>query len=106
MDRSSNVTVHESVYPGTTRQRIFQALTRGELDPALLYGGLGQTLRWIALHHARSPAKTDPALAALYDGAFRNSAELCRGNVVHVVGLACGDGTKDARCLELLRTGR
>ena len=104
MDRSSNVTVHESAFPAVTRKRIADALRRGELDPALLYGTLGQTLRWIALHHGCSPAKTDPAIAGLYDDAFRRAGELCKGNVVHVVSLACGDGSKDTRSLELLRT--
>lgn len=106
MDRSSNVTVHESAFPAATRKRMADSLRRGELDPALLYGSLGQTLRWIALHHGCSPAKTDPAIATLYDEAFRRVGGLCKGNVAHVVSLACGDGTKDTRSLEVLRTAK
>ena len=104
MDWTSNVTVHESAFPGATRGRILAKLKAGEVDPALLYQGLGQTLRWTALHEAHSPAKTDPDCAAIYDQAFTRTGELAKGNVVHVVSLACGDGTKDARCLKLLRT--
>ncbi|MGZ8921341.1 MAG: L-histidine N(alpha)-methyltransferase [Limisphaerales bacterium] len=102
MDWTSHVAVHESALPQVTRQRIVEALRRGELDSSLLYVGLGQTLRWVDLHHAIAPAR-HPEVTALYDGAFRRAAELCRGNVVHVVSLACGDGTKDTQCLQLVR---
>ncbi len=103
MDWTSNVTVHESALPEFTRKRILEGLKAGQLDPAVIYQGLGQTLRWTALHQAYSPAKIDPDCAALYDEAFRRAGELCTGNVVHVVSLACGDGTKDVQCLKTLR---
>src|SRR5687768_11810703 len=103
MDVTSNVTVHESAFPAATRKRILERLRAREVDPALIYQGLGQTLRWGALHEAYSPAKTDPECAAIYERAFRRAGELSKGNVLHVVSLACGDGTKDARCLKLLR---
>jgi hypothetical protein len=107
MDWTSQVTVHRSSLPESVRARVLDALKRRELDPSLLYSGLRQTRRWVDLHHSVSPAQRDPAVTALYDSAFRRAAELCRGNVVHVVSIACGDGTKDARCLELVRqTGR
>lgn len=102
MDWTSHVAVHESALPPVARRRIVEALRRGELDSSLLYFGLGQTLRWVDLHHALAPAH-QPDITAMYDAAFRRGAELCQGNVVHVVSLACGDGTKDLRCLQLLR---
>lgn len=103
MDWTSNVAVHESALPQNTRARILAALKRGELDPSLLYSGLRQTLRWTHLHHAFSPAQRDPAAAAIYESAFQRAANSCQGNVVHVVSLACGDGTKDTRCLQAVR---
>lgn len=103
MDWSSNVTVHESALPEAVRNRILDALRAGEFDSALLYQGLGQTLRWTALYEAYSPSKTDPGCGALYDEAFQHAVGRCKGNVAHLVSLACGDGTKDARCLKLLR---
>lgn len=103
MDWTSNVTVHESAFPDATQARLVDALKRREIDPFLLYSGLRQTARWIALHHALSPAQRDAACAALYEQAYRRAAEFCKGNVVHLVSLACGDGTKDTRCLEMLR---
>src|SRR5687767_5440088 len=103
MDWTSNVTVHQSAFPEATRARILASLQRGELDLSLLYGGLGQTSRWIELHRAFSPAQKDSTCAAIYDEAFARAGELCEGNVVHVVSLACGDGTKDTRCLQTVR---
>src|SRR5688500_8411962 len=103
MDWTSHVAVHESAQPQTTRARILAALKKGEVDPSLLYSGLRQTVRWIDLHHAVSPAQNDASISNLYDSAFRNVAALCRGNVIHVVSLACGDGGKDTRCLQVVR---
>ena len=102
MDWTSHVTVHESALPQIIRRRIVEALGRCELDSSLLYFGLRQTLRWVALHHTLAPVHR-ARVADIYDHAFRRASELCRGDVVHVVSLACGDGTKDARCLQLLR---
>lgn len=103
MDWTSHVAVHESALPQISRTRILEALRRRELDPSLLYNGLRQTLRWIDLHHALAPAQQNTGFASFYDGAFRRAAELCRGNVIHVVSLACGDGSKDTRCLQIVR---
>jgi L-histidine N-alpha-methyltransferase len=103
MDWTSQVAVHESALPQPTRARILAALQKHELDPSLLYHGLRQTLRWIDLHHAVSPAQINSSITAVYETAFRRAAELCRGNVIHIVSLACGDGTKDTRCLQLVR---
>src|SRR5687768_8827223 len=103
MDWTTNVTVHESAFPEATRRRILDGIKAGEVDAALIYQGLGQALRWQSLHESYAPVKSDLACAALYDESFRQAGKLCKGNVVHVVSLACGDGTKDAQCLKLLR---
>jgi len=107
MDWTTPVTVHESAAPTRSRERILASLQRNELDPAVLYGGLRQTLKWIDLHRAFSPAQQDPACAAIYESAFQAAAQQLKGNVAHVISAACGDGTKDLRCLKILReTGR
>ena len=103
MDWTSQVTVHQSALPETTRARILEALQHRQVDPSLLYSGWRQTLRWVDLHHAVSPAQRDSGTSSIYEAAFRHAAEHCRGNVVHVVSVACGDGSKDTRCLQLVR---
>jgi len=103
VDWTTNVAVHESVAPEATRKRFITALKNREVDPTLLYSGLRQTSRWIALHHSVSPAKVDPDCVAIYDRAFEQVARSSAANVLHVIGLGCGDGSKDTNCLQLIR---
>jgi L-histidine Nalpha-methyltransferase len=104
MDWTSNVAVHESASPEFTRERIVNRLRAGEIDPSLLYAGLRQSTLWTVLHNSVSPAQKNPSFAALYETAFAESAVNCRGNVIHLVSLACGSGGKEVRCLRSLRS--
>jgi uncharacterized SAM-dependent methyltransferase len=103
MDWTANVAVHESASPLFIREQIVAALQDGRLHPSLLYSGLRQTSLWIALYKAFSPAQQDPRCASLYETAFMRAVGEARGNVQHVVSLACGDGSKDVRCLQAVR---
>jgi L-histidine N-alpha-methyltransferase len=103
MDWTINVAVHESASPEFLREQILSALQEGRVHPHLLYSGLRQTELWIALHQAFSPARHDSNCVEMYNTAFARAAENIKGNVAHIVSLACGDGTKDVRCLERVR---
>jgi uncharacterized SAM-dependent methyltransferase len=103
MDWTANVAVHESASPEFLREQILSALVQGRVHPHLLYSGLRQTGFWIALYQAFSPAKQDPECIEMYEAAFTRASKNIRGNVAHLVSLACGDGTKDVRCLEQIR---
>src|SRR5262245_51358300 len=103
MDDTTQVTVHESVRPEAVRKRILAALNRSELDSWLLYSGVRQSSNWVELHHGVSPAQRNAAVFAMYEKAFASMAERVRENVVQAVSLACGDGSKDIRCLNALR---
>jgi uncharacterized SAM-dependent methyltransferase len=103
MDWTANVAVHESASPSILRERILSALRQGRVHPHLLYSGLRQTSLWMALHRAFSPAQRDEKCVAMYDAAFQTAVAQSRGNVAHVVSLACGDGSKDVRCLNQVR---
>ncbi len=103
MDWTANVAVHESASPEFLTKQILFALEQRRVHAHLLYSGLRQTGLWIALHEAFSPAKTDSKCADMYDTAFGRAAVNIQGNVAHLVSLACGDGTKDVRCLERIR---
>ncbi|HTG44196.1 MAG TPA: L-histidine N(alpha)-methyltransferase, partial [Verrucomicrobiae bacterium] len=105
MDWTANVAVHESASPDFLREEISGALKDGRVHPHLLYSGMRQTALWVALHRAYSPAQRDERCRALYQGVFRRAIEQVRGNVLHVVSLACGDGSKDLQCLQELREG-
>ena len=67
------------------------------------YDSVKQTQKWLALHQAYSPSRTDPDCAAIYNRSFEAAVKLLKGRRVEVVGLGCGGGQKDARLLQLLR---
>lgn len=106
MDWTANVAVHESASPEFLREQIFNALQNSRVHPYLLYSGVRQAGLWVALHQAFSPAQRDPACMDMYDLAFRRASSGVRGNVAHVVSLACGDGSKDLRCLQEIRASQ
>jgi L-histidine Nalpha-methyltransferase len=103
VDWTANIAVHESAAPEFLREQIILALKNGGVHPNLLYSGLRQASLWTALHHTISPAQRQENCVAMYDLAFQRVTELLRGNVANVVSLACGDGTKDVRCLREVR---
>src|SRR5687768_8280402 len=103
MDWTANIAVHESASPQFIREQIISALRDGCVHPYLLYSGLRQSSLWRALHHALSPAQRDESCVGMYETAFKRTAESIRGNIAHVVSPACGDGSKDVRCLQQIR---
>jgi L-histidine Nalpha-methyltransferase len=96
------IVIHESQLPARTRADLVASLRRGELNPKFLYESPAQTRRWLALHQAYSPSRTDHGCQAAYDAAFGSVAGKLGKSHVHLVGLGCGGGKKDARLLDLL----
>jgi uncharacterized SAM-dependent methyltransferase len=106
MDWTANVAVHESASPLFLREQIITALEQSRIHPCLLYSGLRQSSLWVALYQAFSPVQRDLGCATLYDTAFERALADVRGNVLHVVSVACGDGSKDVRCLQQARASQ
>src|SRR5207245_1849124 len=67
------------------------------------YDSLRQTQKWLALHQAYSPSRTDEDCAATYDRSFAAVVPQLAPKNVHLIGLGCGGGQKDSRLLELLQ---
>lgn len=99
----NNVVVHQSQRPERIYQELLRCLRARELNHKFLYDGPEQTRRWLALHQAYSPSRTDDQCAAAYDQAFQAVAQRLPAGPVHVVGLGCGGGQKDTRLLQRLR---
>jgi uncharacterized SAM-dependent methyltransferase len=103
-----NVAIHASQFPEKARRDLIESLRSRKVNHKFHYDSVKQTQKWLALHEAHSPARTDPDCAATYERGFLAAAaaarrrERERGNRVHVIGLGCGGGQKDARLLELL----
>lgn len=107
MSSATTVLVHESAAPAAVRGSLLAALRAGELHGKFHYLGLKQTLRWMALHEAYSPARRDPAVIEMYRSAFAAAGEKLAANVLHLIGLAAGSGHKEvAGAQELRRQGK
>ena len=100
---TANVTIHSSQFPENVRHDLLNGLRQRRINPKFHYDSLKQTLKWLALHEAHSPARTDRNVLNIYDRAFAATAKLISSKRVNIVGLGCGGGQKDARLLELLK---
>ena len=96
------MSVDESQFPGRVTQEIHASLERRELNHKFLYDSVKQAEKWLSIHEAFSPARTDPDCVATYDRAFRDVAGRWKSPAVSVVGLGCGGGHKEVRLVELL----
>ncbi len=56
---TANVTIHASQFPERVRSDLLASLRRRAINPKFHYDSLKQTLKWLALHEAHSPARTD-----------------------------------------------
>jgi L-histidine N-alpha-methyltransferase len=102
MNTVAHVRIHPSQFPDAQTNQLAVSLRRRQLDHKFLYESHKQTQRWIALHTAFSPSRTDADCAAIYDQAFTACADLLPRKANHLIGLGCGAGQKDSRFLELL----
>jgi uncharacterized SAM-dependent methyltransferase len=98
-----DVLIHPSQFPENVRRDLLESLRTRRINHKFHYQTAAQTDKWLALHEAHSPARTDPECAATYDRGFAEAIRRLDGNRVHLVGLGCGGGHKDIRLLRLLR---
>ena len=103
MSSLARIAVHRSQFPEQVRRDLLASLHMRKVNHKFHYDSLKQTQRWLALHQTCSPSRTDPDCAAAYDRSFEVAAARIRAKSVHVIGLGCGGGQKDARLLKLLR---
>lgn len=103
MPRLATIAVHPTQFPGRVREQLLESFRTRQINHKFHYDSIKQTQRWLALHEAYSPSRTDPEGAAIYDRAFEATARQMSDQRIHLVGLGCGGGWKDARLLELLQ---
>lgn len=107
MSSVAHVAVHPSQFPEQIRRDLLDSLRSRRVNHKFHYDSPDQTQKWLALHEACSPARTDVDCAAIYDLSFEAVAQHIAAKNVHLIGLGCGGGKKDTRLLELLRkTGK
>ena len=101
---SANVVIHSSQFPERVREDLLRSLRTRKVNHKFHYDSVKQTQKWLALHEAHSPARNDKDCLAIYARAFKAASARIKAQSVHVVGLGCGGGQKDARLLKLLRS--
>jgi L-histidine N-alpha-methyltransferase len=100
---TANVTIHSSQFPDPVRRDLLASLRDRRVNHKFHYDSIKQTAKWLALHEAHSPARTDQNCLDTYDLAFDETAARIKSKRIHVVGLGCGGGQKDVCLLELLK---
>jgi L-histidine Nalpha-methyltransferase len=98
------VAIHASQFPENVRRDLLESLRTRQVNHKFHYDSVKQTQKWLALHQALSPSRTDADCAATYDRGFAEAAARVQAARVHLIGLGCGGGQKDARLLKLLQT--
>ncbi|HUD82555.1 MAG TPA: L-histidine N(alpha)-methyltransferase [Candidatus Saccharimonadales bacterium] len=102
MPSTVSVAVHPSQFPGSIRRELIQRLRQRRIPPKFHYQSYKQSQKWLVLHDAWSPSRTDPDCGAVYDRSFAAAGGLVAERRVRVIGLGCGGGQKEARLLVLL----
>jgi uncharacterized SAM-dependent methyltransferase len=95
-----HVAIHPSQFPDRVRADLIESLRQREIKHKFHYDSYKQAQKWLALHEAYSPARTDVQTGEIYNEAFSYLATQLGEPNVQVIGLGCGGGQKD---VELLR---
>lgn len=99
------IRIHASQFPENIRRDLLVSLRTRQVNHKFHYDSVKQTQKWLALHQAYSPSRTDDDCQAIYEQGFAAAAARVEAQGVHLIGLGCGGGQKDRRLLELLRQG-
>ncbi len=102
MSSVANVVIHASQFPDAVHRDLLESLRTRRVNHKFHYDSVKQTQKWLALHQAFSPSRTDPDCAAVYESAFTAATSTLKAPGIHLVGLGCGGGQKDSRLLKRL----
>jgi uncharacterized SAM-dependent methyltransferase len=105
MKSIANVAIHASQFPENVRRDLLASLRSRQVNHKFHYDSVKQTQKWLALHQTYSPSRIDVDCAATYGRAFAQAVRLIKARKIHVIGLGCGGGQKDARLLKLSKAG-
>jgi len=97
-----HVAIHPSQFPERVRADLIESLRRREIKHKFHYDSYKQAQKWLAVHEAHSPARTDLDTQEIYEDAFKHIADGLGGASVQVIGLGCGGGQKDVALLRKL----
>src|SRR5690242_20133610 len=99
----ATVFIDRSQFPESMRRDLLLSFRSRAINHKFHYDTYKQAAKWLAVHEAHSPARTDRQCLAAYDAAFLAVSGRVRAGAAQVIGLGCGGGQKDTRLLELLQ---
>lgn len=99
---TAHIVIHSSQFPESVRRDLLESLRSRRVNHKFHYDSHKQTQKWLALHQAVSPWRNEADCARIYDAGFDAAARELQDRAVHLIGLGCGGGQKDARLLRLL----
>src|SRR5260221_4706522 len=103
MKSIANVAIHPSQFPEAVRRDLLASLRTRQVNHKFHYDSVKQARKWLALHQAHSPSRTDEDCAATYDRAFASVGKRVTADTIQLIGLGFARGQKDARLLRLLK---
>src|SRR5260221_8574776 len=106
MSSVASVAVHSSQFPENVRRDLLTSLRSRQVNHKFHYDSVKQTQKWLALHQAFSPSRTDADCAATYDLSFAAATKHITAPSLHLIGLRCGAGHNGTHLLPLLRQSR
>lgn len=95
--------VHPSAFPEHWRDDYLASFRARQMAHRFHYESPKQATRWLAVHEAHSPARTDRSVLDTYDQAFAELAQTFRHEPIQLISLGCGGGQKDLALLQQLQ---
>src|SRR5215471_15061361 len=84
------ITIHSSQFPDQIRKDLLESLRTRQVNHKFHYDSVKQTQKWLTLHEAYSPSRTDPDCVAIYERSFEAVRDQLQSDRIHLVGLGCG----------------
>jgi uncharacterized SAM-dependent methyltransferase len=107
MSPTVQIAIHPSQFPKNVAADLRTSLRSRQVNHKFHYDSYKQTQKWLALHHAFSPSRTETACAVAYDSSFAALGKRISSPRIQLISLGCGGGQKDARLLRgLAQAGR
>ncbi len=98
----ASVRIHCSQFPEAVRKDLVASLRSRRVNHKFHYDSIKQTQKWLNLHQAFSPWRTDPTCSTIYEESYLAAAQRVGAGAVQVIGLGCGGGQKEAALLKVL----
>ena len=102
MHLPASITIHPSQFPDPVTHDLLESLRSRKVNHKFHYDSIKQTQKWLALHEAYSPSRTDAGCSAIYDRSFDFLSSELPPSSLHLIGLGCGGGQKDSRLMQRL----